>query len=243
MSLYMGILAMTGDHRQDIDFIFNQLGYTASKEPKTVADWPALREAIGSRSKAVCQINGWTVILDPEMALVAKQKNCTTLSKTFDAKVYGMFCEDAGGAYCFAIHEKGELLRAVMTVDGEVIEEEGTPLPEEKGLAAGRINAAVVMATLRNTVCDYGDLEKAGPFKVYPLRPVEFRVASKNKAPASGDDALSAAAAGAPGGSSKMPETVVAATSKSKLNKPTGWVAEPKLRTACWWKPWTWFSR
>jgi len=108
------------------------LDWAASHEKfVSAAEWS--RENPGSQVRFFYQDGPWAVMTDPSYSLAGDEKALARLSAELDA-VLGVVIETAGGTAVFAYCEKGNLLRSVAGVNGE-LHVNGTPIPQEARLA------------------------------------------------------------------------------------------------------------
>jgi hypothetical protein len=77
--------------------------------------------------------NDWTIILDPETVDTVSENPLSLLSRSLDSEVLTFIIQTNSGSYGFSKYQKTKQ-RAFMVSDGEVIEEFGEPLTEEKDL-------------------------------------------------------------------------------------------------------------
>ena len=118
--------------------------------------------------KAVAFINGWTVIIDPEMVMSLEKELCAELSKVLGAKVFTMICEGASGTYSFALTENGKQ-RVFLSIEGEIHENEGTPIPEEEGVNLETLFQDDVLLIMEKLGVNYTNIETHSEFDVWEL--------------------------------------------------------------------------
>ena len=107
--------------------------------------------------RAIWVDNGWTIICDPELVDPTEDQKIEILSQSLGADIWTTIIQTTSGTYSFSKFSPNKV-RHVLAVDGEVLENEGTPLPEETGL---NINERI-------SDDDLEALAKAVGFKIVP---------------------------------------------------------------------------
>jgi hypothetical protein len=144
MSLHIGLLMIEGNHLPHLGEMLEGFSYHDTGNDREVVQWDEATNYLSNwmltRSrvlKVACFHQGWTVIFDPEMVMASDADACQALSTTAQACVFGMICEGTSNTYAFNLFD-GKKVRGYFSVDGEVFEDFGSPLPEESGLNSDR---------------------------------------------------------------------------------------------------------
>ena len=138
MSLHISVISICGDRRSEVADLFHQCGYAVEKSFLVHNSNDVLREldwrAHGGRvAKAVYLSGEWTSIVDPELVLVSEDV-WLEFSRRWSTRVFGWICEGASGSYGIAMFDSGVKTREVVSMDGNVVIDEGTPLAEESSI-------------------------------------------------------------------------------------------------------------
>jgi hypothetical protein len=176
MSLHASLVMVQADARSAMGSVFELFHYHPLGM-EAVQTWEAALEAIryprsGSPRttvhKAVATCNGWTVVVDPELAMAADAAACGQLAARFGAPAFAMTCEGASSTYGFSSYRAG-VRRAFMAVDGDVAEDEGPPIPQEAGIDLGKLLEDDVLRIMDRVGVPYSGLESAGSFDIWAL--------------------------------------------------------------------------
>ncbi len=176
------VLMIRGDHRAALPAVFERFHYQVKAGPVRVGTWNQVVEALaGPRQagdeksplmlpKGACLVNGWTVILDPEMIMSADEDLCAGLSRQLRSRVFTMYCESTTGTYTYGFFD-GSLLRFVASVDGTADVDKGPKQPEEEDIAdLGDLSDEDVLGVMQRTGVDYfEDLMAADEYYLYSL--------------------------------------------------------------------------
>lgn len=186
MAFYTAVVMVRGNHLAGLPAVFELFDYRVKSGPTALKSWDQVMEALadpaqpdptgkGDRTlpKAACLINGWTVILDPELIMASDDEPCVKLSRQLKSRVFALHCESTTGAYRYGFYE-GRLLRVAGYVDGTLEEDEGPRQPEEGDLGDARDPAEVskddVLGIMQRTGVDYlNDLSVAKEYYLYEL--------------------------------------------------------------------------
>jgi hypothetical protein len=77
--------------------------------------------------------NGWTIIYDPEMVDLLESEKIEMISETINTDIWTILIQTTSGSFSFSKFAPNRQ-RHFFVVDGQIAENEGAPLPEEKGL-------------------------------------------------------------------------------------------------------------
>ena len=135
MSMHISVVSIEGDHLNEIaevlerceyvieDIFTVQTGERASEE----LDWHPDRNRV---AKVAYFSDGWTFLVDPELVLMNNDV-WLDFSKKWNNRVVGWVCEGASGSYGLTVFDAGGKRREVMVGDGEILLNDGEPIPEE----------------------------------------------------------------------------------------------------------------
>ena len=143
MGYSIGLIAIKGNHLDKTDRLFSTFDYIDNGESKTYTTWDEAGKFLddnyfdyANRDIALRGIwvdNGWTIIYDPEMVDLLESEKIETISKTINADIWTILIQTTSGSFSFSKFAPSRQ-RHFLVVDGQIAENEGTPLPEEKGL-------------------------------------------------------------------------------------------------------------
>ena len=176
MSLSVSVVMVKADAMADVRAIL-ELFEGRPLEVERVTGWDAVLDALRyprpgkpreTVHKAATLCGEWTVILDPEMLLMANEAACAALAARYRAPVFGMVCQGTSGTYAFSLYDP-DLRRAYWIGDGEVFDNRGEPLPQEAGVDLASLFEDGVLEIMKRVGVDYAELEEAGAFEVWSL--------------------------------------------------------------------------
>lgn len=170
------VLMIRGDHLAVLPAVFQRFHYQVKAGPTRVGQWDQVMEALANPQsplllpKAACLVNGWTVILDPEMIMSADEEVCAGLSRQLRSRVFTMYCESTTGTYTYGFFD-GSVLRFVASVDGTADEDKGPKQPEEEDIAdLADLSEEDVLGVMQRIGVDYfEDLMAADEYYLYSL--------------------------------------------------------------------------
>jgi hypothetical protein len=141
MDLDVSIVAFKQEHLKHLNETLSMFGYRDLGErakahgdvelSKHMEKWDLGNNRV---LKAITPSAGWTVIYDPEKALISDSKSCQELSRKHSAGVMGMICDTSSKTYGFTLYEKGEKVREYLYADGAIKTNFGKRLLSELGL-------------------------------------------------------------------------------------------------------------
>jgi hypothetical protein len=190
MSLSASVVAVKADARDSIREVLEMFAQRPL-EMRPVPGWEAALEAMRyprddsprtTVHKAVTLCGGWTVVMDPEMLMAVDADACARLSERFRAPVFAMICQGTSGTYAFSWYNAGQRRRFWLS-DGEVMEDDGDPIPEEAGIDLRSLFEDGVLLIMERAGLRYADLESASSFEVWALDESHL-MASKAQPPA-----------------------------------------------------------
>jgi hypothetical protein len=136
--MHISVVAIEGDHLQEIGEILKKCKYDIEKSYTVRTGNEASRAMGKSDANRVAKVayftSGWTTIVDPELVLFTNDEIWEANSRKWNNRVIGWLSESASGSYGLTLFQSGKKQREVVSVDGEVKVDKGTPLPEESGV-------------------------------------------------------------------------------------------------------------
>jgi hypothetical protein len=146
MGLKLGGIMLEGNHLDDVPGILK--AYDLSVEDSLAEVDPGFRiwEEAGRTYYLVALCGDWTVIVDPEVFMLATAEDtCADLSRRFNCRCIGFILYDVSASYWLLVFDKGKLTRRFAYDDGSMTCE-GEPLPEEAGSDEERPDEKVLHA-------------------------------------------------------------------------------------------------
>jgi len=143
MSTSINIIALKGNHLDKATSVFETFNYVDNNNDKQFDSWDQAAGYLydnyfefANKEISIRGIwfdNGWTVICDPEMVDSLDDKMMETLSKKFNSDLFTFFIQSTSGSYGFFKYAP-DLRRHFFASDGQITDDQGSPLPEESGL-------------------------------------------------------------------------------------------------------------
>lgn len=142
MSMTSGLIAIKGDHIDQLTTIFSFFNLTDTGKDDVLTDWETAVYVIDDeyinpgddvQRRLVWFDNGWTIIEDYSFLLCMDEEAMTSLSKTLQTPIFSLQTIGTSGCYGFHYYDR-EKLRSFFNEDGKVVDDFGKPLPEEAGL-------------------------------------------------------------------------------------------------------------
>jgi len=175
MGYSIGVIAIKGNHLDKADRLFSTFDYIDSGENKTYTTWTEAATFLDDNYfeyanreialRGIWEDNGWTIIYDPEMVDMLEEEKIEMLSKTNSSDVWTILIQTTSGSFSFSKFSPKKV-RHFFVSDGQITEDKGTPLPEERGLS---INENIF-------VDDLESLTKTLGFKILPDTSRDFVV-------------------------------------------------------------------
>ncbi len=178
MGIDIGLTMIQGDHLAELPDVFSRFGgIKLTRSPKRSSGWPNTMAAIGwprldpsepNLHKAACLLNGWTIILDPEMDFTSvANDNCAALSQATHSKVFGIICADLEETYAYFISD-GDRARQFWVNDArDVAADNGERVPEEP--SAAQVDEAFLLELMSRMGLGYSALKNVSDFYVFEL--------------------------------------------------------------------------
>lgn len=167
MGYSIGVIAIKGNHLDKTDKLFSTFDYIDNNESKSYSTWTEAQNFLDSNYfeythkdialRGIWEDNGWTIIYDPEMVDLLESEKLESISKITSADIWTILIQTTSGSFSFSKFAPARV-RHFFVGDGQIAENEGTPLPEEKGL---NINENIF-------VDDLESLTKTLGFKIHP---------------------------------------------------------------------------
>lgn len=143
MSAHISLILFEGDLTERLSELFPCFNYKMTGNTETInggedvwkrTDYPQEGKPDTIVYKAIFSNGLWTGVLDREMVMIANSESCERCAEQFDVQIFGCIAEGCSGTYAFYKYAPKKL-RALFTLEGEIIEDFGSPLPEESGIA------------------------------------------------------------------------------------------------------------
>ena len=96
--------------------------------------WPRKGRPRNHIHKAALYNGMWTAVLDREMTMILDQEKCEACARRWNIKVFGYMVESISGS-CAMYYFMPEKVRGLNIQNFEVLEDFGTPLPQEEGIS------------------------------------------------------------------------------------------------------------
>jgi hypothetical protein len=147
MGFSIGVIAIKGDHLYNVENLFDVFDYVDDKNDKAFNKWSQAGSYLFDNYadftnkdialRCVWVDNGWTLICDPEMVDLIEDQKIEKLSKLTGSEVWTFLIQTTSGSYSFSKFSPNKA-RYFFAVDGQVIENSGTPLNEEQGTGTNK---------------------------------------------------------------------------------------------------------
>jgi hypothetical protein len=193
MSLHASLLMIKGDHLNRIEEILTTFNYRLTGTVEHIDSWSKALDAMtyprpGKSRDIVYKVgfvhNGWTVILDPEMVVLANEDACAQTSQTLGSPVFGMVCEGTSNSYGYSFYD-GKLVRAFWVGDGDIFDNRGDELLQEDGIDLDDVSEDSVLKVMDRLGVNYADFEKPHAFQAFELDESHIGVSVKQPIPLS----------------------------------------------------------
>jgi len=96
--------------------------------------WPRKGKPRNNIHKAALYNGIWTAVLDREMTMILDQEKCESCAKHWNIKVFGYMVESVSGS-CAMYYFTPKKVRGFNVQNFELLEDFGTPLPQEDGIS------------------------------------------------------------------------------------------------------------
>lgn len=177
MSLHIGIVMVKSDIRDQISEVFKNFEYKVIEPPVKVESfdeasqqmvYPCPDKTPDIVHKSVCFINGWTVILDPEMVMPVEREQAKALSKNTNVPVFSMISEGVSGSYIFS-YTDGDNQRNFVSVSGEIHENLGDSIEAESSINLNEISEDDILSIMSKLGIEFSAIENHTEFEVWEL--------------------------------------------------------------------------
>ena len=142
MGFSNSIIAIKGEHLNRSEEIFKIFSYIDNKKDQTFYSWDQASEYLftnyvefANKEIALRGIwidNGWTMICDPELVDPTEEDKLMSLSKLLNTEVWTFLIQTSSASYAFSKFDLAKA-RSFFVSKGKVVENTGSPLPQEKG--------------------------------------------------------------------------------------------------------------
>ena len=140
MSLTTGLIAIRGQWTDKLPEIFDFWGLVDTQKDQVLNAWSDAEKIINeeylnsndyTQKRVVWFDNNWTIIEDLSLFLSSDEEVLTQISQTFSTPVLSLQTQGTSSCYSFAYFDI-ELKRSFAVCDGEISEDFGIPLTQEK---------------------------------------------------------------------------------------------------------------
>jgi hypothetical protein len=145
MSLTTGLIAIRGQQIDNLSEIFGFWRLVDTQKDQVLKLWSDVEKVIDeelinpddyTQKRVVWFDNNWTIIEDLSFILSSEEDVLAQISQTFSTPVFSMQTQGTSSCYSFTYSDI-ELKRSFSVCDGEVLEDFGTPLTQEKNYKIG----------------------------------------------------------------------------------------------------------
>jgi len=143
MSANHSLILFEGDVTKDFARLFDCFGlkFTGGIERANglaeiweCTGWPRKGKPREYIHKAALYNGMWTAVLDREMTMILDQKKCESCARRWKIKIFGYMIESVSGS-CAMYYFTPEKVRGLNIQNFEILENFGTPLPQEEGIS------------------------------------------------------------------------------------------------------------
>jgi hypothetical protein len=140
MSLTTGLIAIRGQQIDNLSEIFGVWRLVDTQKDQVLKLWSDVEKVIDeeimnpddyTQRRVVWFDNNWTIIEDLSLILSSEEDVLTQISQTLSTPVFSMQTQGTSSCYSFTYSDI-DLKRSFSVCDGEVLEDFGTPLIQEK---------------------------------------------------------------------------------------------------------------
>lgn len=189
MSMISGLIAIKGEHIDQLASIFAHFNLTDTGKEEVLTDWEAAEKLIDDeymdpgdelQRRIVWVDNGWTIIEDFSFLLCTDEEALAAVSRALSVPVFSLHTVGTSSCYGFYYFDRVKL-RSFFNEDGKVVDDSGTPLPQETGF---NFNADTFYDDIHGLACNLGiDLSNASRAGRYLVRYLSYNEALDDVAP------------------------------------------------------------
>src|SRR5438128_3716280 len=112
MGLNLGGIMLEGNRLDDISSILEAYDLSIEDSLTEVDSASSIWEDAGREHYLVALCGPWTVVLDPDTAVLASMEEaCAELSRRYNCRLAGFILLDVSASYCFWMFDEGNLTR------------------------------------------------------------------------------------------------------------------------------------
>lgn len=162
MSWHTNAIVIKGDYSADYPSLFEKLGLTGANRGGAVS----FKEASSTFSEGVgaATVEGWTGLWGNMALLMISNEAVGEATK--DTVAFQMILEGTSDTAGFTLWKNGKVIRQWMRQAGEMVKEEGDPLPEEKDAFADDDDEQAVLQLLERFTLPMEKFMNA-PYQMY----------------------------------------------------------------------------
>jgi hypothetical protein len=155
MSWHTTGLLIKADHSNDYPGLLQKLGLAATETGETVSFDEAT--SVSNEGVAVATVDGWTALWSCIGMLMVDDDGVVDLARSAD--VLQVVLEGASATAGFTWRTGGRTVRDWMRQGGDVVKDEGEPLPEEQSAFTGADDEQAILRLLESLTLPYDRLE------------------------------------------------------------------------------------
>jgi len=136
-------IAIEGDFLNQVDEVFGAYKYVDTKTDSTFNDWNEFNHFLSENFfdfsnreialRGIWFCNGWTIICDPETVDAVDEATLAELSESLKTRILAFIISETSGTFGYSVYESS-VKRSFLVADHEVVADDYSSLPEEKGL-------------------------------------------------------------------------------------------------------------
>src|SRR5262245_12106114 len=175
MALHTSSVHFEGQRSREMAQLLERLNYRLTGPPATAQTGDAAAELLdadtGDRNivrKAVYESGGWTFLFDPELVVMTEDGVLSEYARANRIRVFAWVCEGVSASYGFKLFAP-ELVRDVLSVDGEVVTDVGPATPHESGVNWSSCSEREVMRIADRLGAPFDGFTKNRTYEIYTL--------------------------------------------------------------------------
>jgi len=179
VGLTVGLVLIHGDHLASLSELLEAFGYPEASSRQEVSSVEAaeglLSDPALGRSRYrmfACSVNGWTVVIDPDLITATDQDACTKVSTDLKTRVFSMVIQESTGTYAYDLYD-GRRVKGFLRQDGELVETLGNPFGQQSGFVEARLFDVVIRKEMQELGVVYEDVWRASRYVVLEFKAPE----------------------------------------------------------------------
>lgn len=173
-------IALKGDFLNQVDDVFGIYKYADTKTDSTFNDWDEFNNFLSENYfdysnreialRGIWFYNGWTIVCDPEMVDTVDEATLLELSQKLNTRIITFVIQTTSGSFGYSVYDS-YVKRCFLVIDGEVVDNEHEPLPEETGL---NINKNVFIDDILQLAANFGIDISGKHSEVYTVKQLAY---------------------------------------------------------------------